>query len=144
MAEREGLFLVLLLGFSQAVQRYSKYISTYNISDHDFVFIDCPLDALQLITNEQVIESAIVTGDDFTFRNVISVSSFVTLYWSGGSSSLPNNGTLIFDEPFVIIGLTTTGEVVLGDLDVRYVSNFSVSYSDTLNSTFKIWPKVSI
>lgn len=94
--------------------------------------VGCPSSTLQLITDAQVIQSDIVSGSGFS--DIISVSSFVTYYWSGALSQLPNNGTWTFDMPYVIIGLTSVGYY---NLISYYVTSFSLSYSNSLNGSFQ-------
>ena len=89
-----------------------------------------------MITSADVSE-AIFEGRQLltaNFDGILSVSFCNTFYWGAGVNELPENGTLIFDEPYVLIGLTSAGDNVT---NVTYVNSFLLSYSATLNGTFE-------
>uniref|UniRef100_A0A1X7V8Y6 Uncharacterized protein n=1 Tax=Amphimedon queenslandica TaxID=400682 RepID=A0A1X7V8Y6_AMPQE len=83
----------------------------------------CPNGALQLITSTDVSTSE--------FNEVLSVS--LNEIWSASINDVPGNGVLTFREPFILIGLTSSGE----SSTEGYVNNFSLSYAPSLNSPFQ-------
>ena len=83
--------------------------------------------------SEAVFESR--SGSVPNFDDILSISSYDILYWRAPINILPGNGTLIFHESYVLIGLTSVGDVILNIS--TYIDTFSLSYSAALNGSFE-------
>ena len=69
------------------------------------------------------------------FDDILSISSYDILYWRAPVNILPGNGTLIFHESYVLIGLTSVGDVISNN--ATYIDTFLLSYSAALNGSFE-------
>ena len=103
------------------------------------MYAGCPRSALQLITNADVSGTVFENSYAANFDEILSVSSY---FWGAPVNNLPENATLIFAEPYVLIGLTSAGLNVSND--VTYVSTFSLSYSAASNGSFENLTQVDL
>ena len=137
------LLLSALILAVQPLPQYSKLATAdynyFELTSIYFKYAGCPRSALQLITNADV--SRIVSESSYTANidDILSVSSY---YWGAPVNNLPENATLIFAKPYVLIGLTSAGLNVSND--VTYVRTFSLSYSAALNGSFENLTQVDL
>ena len=57
-------------------------------------------------------------------------------FW--GSSGLPNIGTMIFDDVYVLLGLSTQGAFIVGTNEETYVSNFTLQFSNSSTEPYDV------
>lgn len=84
-----------------------------------------------MITNADVSGTVFESSYTANFDEILSVSSY---YWGAPVNNLPENATLIFSKPYVLIGLTSGG---INISDATYVGTFLLSYSAALNGSFQ-------
>lgn len=96
---------------------------------------ECQPEAVQLITPSDVVDSSLLHGSDF--EDILTVAE-QSLLW--GDNDIPNEGNLTFQQPFLLLAMTSMGDHISDD---RYISNFSLQYSDSLNGSFHTYPRVS-
>ena len=105
------------------------------------MLIGCPANSVQLITSNEVIDSSVLHGDNFS-EVVDTTHIFNRYFWEIRGQFIPNQGNLTFNDTYVLLGITTAGDVQFPDRQF-YVSNFSLHYSESLNSSFMFYPKVT-
>lgn len=102
--------------------------------------LECPLNHIRLVHQDEV-ASSFAERSPVQFSNVISP----LLQFSEGffhSFDIPNTGQLVFDDDFVLVGLTSQGYEVSY---LYFVSNFTFQYSNVADSSdFTTYPIVSI
>ena len=98
---------------------------------------ECQPEAVQLITPNDVVASSVLHGSDF--EDILTVTEQNSaLLW--GDNDIPNEGNLTFQQPFLLLAMTSMGDHITDD---RFISNFSLQYSDSLNGSFHAYPQVS-
>lgn len=99
---------------------------------------ECQPEAVQLITPSDVVDSSLLHGSDFEDILTVTEQTSYTDYWR--DDEIPNEGNLTFQQPFLLLAMTSMGFFLSDD---RYISNFSLQYSDSLNGSFHTYPRVS-
>ena len=101
-------------------------------------FSECRPEAVQLITPNDVVESSVLHGYDFEDILTVTEQTSYSDFWH--HYNIPNEGNLTFQQPFLLLAMTTMGYYLSGD---GFISNFSLQYSDSLNGSFHAYPQVS-
>ena len=99
---------------------------------------ECQPEAVQLITPSDVVDSSLLYGSEFEDILTVSEQNSFSDYW--GDDEIPNEGNLTFQQPFVLLAITSMEYFLSDD---RFISNFSLQYSDSLNGSFHTYPRVS-
>lgn len=98
---------------------------------------ECQPEAVQLITPSDVVDSSLLYGSEFEDILTVTEQNSVLLW---GDNDIPNEGNLTFQQPFLLLAMTSMGDRIT---DNRFISNFSLQYSDSLNGSFHTYPRVS-
>lgn len=98
---------------------------------------ECQPEAVQLITPSDVVDSSLLHGSEFEDILTVTEQNSVLLW---GDNDIPNEGNLTFQQPFLLLAMTSMGDRIT---DNRFISNFSLQYSDSLNGSFHTYPRVS-
>lgn len=99
---------------------------------------ECQPEAVQLITPSDVVDSSLLYGSEFEDILTVSQQTSSSDYWR--QYEIPNEGNLTFQQPFLLLAMTSMGYFLSDD---RFISNFSLQYSDSLNGSFHTYPRVS-
>lgn len=101
----------------------------------------CPYNVSRLIDTSDV--ASYIALDSLSgreFDNVVNIApDGAFMPW--GSNEIPNEGNLTLNQVFVIYQLTTKGIVITTD---RYISKFSLRYSESDNGDYMLYPMVII
>lgn len=110
----------------------------------------CPANATRVINTTDLLNAATTdpTNDDGVFENLLNTLPYwdISLRREWGSTDLPNQGNLTFNNVFVVTQFTTRGLVyrLNNAVTMRYVSKFMLTYSGEESGNFTTYPEVEV